>query len=82
MAPDGDPDIWQLLFEQTPVAVRWTLGIMTFGMFSLVGVIYRINREDIREIHSRIDRLEYRINERLDEVNAQLLEIARNTRRR
>lgn len=80
-SPSGtDIDIWQAIFEQTPKVFRWVLGIMTLGIFTMLSILYRWHREDLRRVHERVDLLEARIEKRLDEVNGHLIEIASNTR--
>jgi len=78
--PKSAPDIWNLLFEQTPTLIRGLLGIMTLGIFTLAGVLYRWHRDDLKEVHHRIDRLEHVMDERHQETNRLLFEIAQNTR--
>ncbi|MCH4563362.1 hypothetical protein MKP05_09490 [Halomonas sp. EGI 63088] len=73
------PDVWQMIFEQTPAVLRWALGILTLGIFSLAGLLYRWHRDDLRAVHRRIDRLEQTMHERHEESNRLLFQIARNT---
>lgn len=75
------PDVWQLIFEQTPALLRAVLGILTLGIFTLAGVLYRWHRDDLRAVHRRIDRLEQTMDARHEESNRLLFEIANNTRR-
>ena len=82
MQPSGEIDIWNTLFEQTPKIVRWLLGFLTLGIFTLLGVLYRWHREDMRRVHERVDQLEHRLDDRLDEVNRHLIQIAANTSRK
>ena len=79
---NGDIDIWSALFEQTPRIVRWLLGFLTLGIFTLLGVLYRWHREDMRRVHERVDQLEHRLDDRLYEVNRHLIQIAANTSRK
>ena len=80
MADAKSPDIWTLLFEQTPVILRWALGVLTLGIFTLAGVLYRWHRSDMDEIHRRMDRMEVLADKRHAETNRLLFEIAQNTR--
>ncbi len=54
-----DPDIYKLLFEQTPLLLRLILGVLSLGIFTLAGYIYHQNLQNLREIE---DRLEARMN--------------------
>lgn len=74
-------DVWDLLFNQTPTILRWVLGVLTIGVFTLASVLYRWHRSDMKEMHDRVDRLEYRMDQRHAETNRYLIEIAQNTRR-
>jgi len=80
-SPAPDIDIWSAIFEQTPRVIRWALGFMTLGVFTLLSVLYRWHREDMQRVHERVDRLERRLDGCLDEVNGHLVEIAQNTRK-
>ena len=82
MQPSGEIDIWNTLFDQTPRIVRWLLGFLTLGIFTLLGVLYRWHRDDMRRVHERVDQLEHRLDDRLDEVNRHLIQIAANTSRK
>ncbi len=73
------PDVWQLVFDQTPAVIRWVLGLLTVGMFTLAGVLYRLHRDALTQVHQRVDRLEARIAAQNVETNRLLFEIARNT---
>lgn len=74
-------DIWEEIFEQTPVVFRYVMGVLTLGIFTLAGVLYRWHRDDLREVHDRVDRLEKVMDQRHQETNRLLFEIARNTRK-
>lgn len=73
------PDIWQMVFDQTPTVIRWALGVLTLGIFTLASVLYRWHRDDLKEVHERVDRLENRIEAQHTETNRLLFQIARNT---
>ena len=81
MPVDKSPDIWALIFEQTPQALRWVLGISTLGVFTLLSVLYRWHRADVRRIEDRIDHLEHRIDRHMTNQTKILSEIASNTGR-
>lgn len=82
------PDIWQLMFEQTPTIIRFMLGVLTLGIFTIAGVLYKWHRDDLSKVHDRVDRLEQTLEkrhehvyQRMDEQSRLLVEIASNTRR-
>lgn len=82
--PGTPPDVWHLLFEQLPTALRWLLGILTLGGFSLASWIWHrqernIDRVEV-QIHRRMDREMNALNERLDNIDRSLIQIAQNTR--
>lgn len=85
----SDPDIWALLFEQTPRALRWVFGLLTFGVFSLAALIWKWQREDTRrvendlqqkqkEMHERIDREMAGIHSRLDHIYEEIIRANRD----
>lgn len=78
---DSPIDVWELIFMQTPAVLRWVLGVLTLGIFTLAGVLYRWHREDMRQVNERIDRLEHTMDVRHQETNRLLFEIAQNTRK-
>ena len=89
--PKVDYDVWDAVFNQTPVVIRWILGALTLGVFTLAGALYRWNRQDVQSIadkqtiendrvHNRIDRLEIKLDKSTAEMNGHLIEIAKNTR--
>ena len=69
-----DPDVWQLLFEQTPVLLRGFLGVCTLGIFTLISVGYRWHREDIRAMHLRINHLEDKMDAGFTEMRGYLMD--------
>lgn len=79
--PKNPADIWQMLFEQTPIVLRWVLGVLTLGIFTIAGVLYRWHRDDLEHVNQRIDRLESTMDTRHQETNRLLFQIAQNTRR-
>lgn len=74
-------NLWERLFEQTPVIFRYVMTMLTLGIFALAGTLYRWRRDDIRRIHERIDRLEKTVAEQHSETNNLLFQIAQNTQR-
>lgn len=79
MPVDKQPDIWPLVFEQTPQALRWALGVATLGVFTLLSILYRWHRADVRRIEERIDHLEGRLDTHMSTQTRILSEIASNT---
>ena len=73
-------DIWQVVFEQTPTVLRWVMGILTLGIFSLASVVYRWHRDDMERMAGRMDRMESRLEQQLQHINDTLLVIASNTK--
>lgn len=55
---DGFVDIWQMLADQTPLAIRWVFGVLLGGIIIMVGWLFKRQRKDIARLHQRIDNLE------------------------
>jgi len=74
--PSNAPDIWQLMFEQTPTVIRWLLGVLTLGTFTLLGVLWRWSRRDIEMIQKRqsedIQSLHSRMSSDIGGVNSRI----------
>lgn len=92
MKPEAEPDVWKLLFEQTPTALRWALGVLTGGVFTIAATLYRRNqrrmdriddslRVEIRKSEERQRRDLRQLDDRLQETNRLLVDIVRNTHR-
>ena len=81
LEPKLPDNVWEALFEQTPAILRYVLGVLTLGLFSLAGVLYRWHRDDLAQVNERIDRLERVMDTRHQETNRILMQIATNTRR-
>lgn len=77
-AVEAVPMIWDLMFEQTPIVIRWFLGAMLVAIMSLVGLVYKRLRADIKRLHARIDGVETRMDNDFREFNTSLLMVARN----
>jgi len=58
-----DVNFWDYMFEHTPRALRWVFGILTIGIFTMLGILYRWNKEDMRRIEGRIDHIDSRIDQ-------------------
>lgn len=67
-------NVWDVIFDHTPPVIRWMLGVLTLGIFTLAGIVYHWRREelqnereqhkrDIDALHARIGRFENRVNE-------------------
>jgi hypothetical protein len=67
------PDVWQMLFEQTPVIIRWFLGILTLGLFTLASVLYKWHRDDMDKVHKRMDALESKVEAGFAEMRGYLM---------
>ena len=70
MANEYTPDIWKLLFEQTPLALRWALGVMSAGLFTLATYIYQRNQRKVQEMEEYIDSKIMEVEKKMDFVNA------------
>ena len=90
--PSTDPDIYRLVFDQTPKVIQWLLGVLTLGLFTIAAWAWRAQTSNVqrveRQVHRRMDRFEENTNKRMDdtnkrmdEMNHHLIEIAQNTRR-
>lgn len=94
--PAPDISIWYLLYEQTPPVLRWVLGVLTFGIFTLIGYLYKRDRRTMARVEDRLDKridsleqytrgqfsdLHRDINKRLDQINRNILEIVQNTKK-
>ena len=47
---ERDPNVWVMLFEHTPPLLRWLLGIMTLGLFTLASTLWRANQRKVVEL--------------------------------
>jgi len=74
MNANGTPDVWQLLFEQTPVIIRGLLGVLTLGLFTVAGILYRWHQADMRRIEGRIDKIEEKMDDGFSEMRRYLVE--------
>ena len=79
-----DSNLWVMITDSTPVALRWLLTILTLGLFWLVSFIVKryherferleeaqiqyITRSELKEILSSIDSNLERIHTRFDQV--------------
>jgi hypothetical protein len=81
MSDSRSPDVWQLIFEQTPVILRAALGILTLGMFTLATMIYKINRDDMAELR-RLHREDImRVYDKIEEIDEKMDQNFRETLR-
>lgn len=97
MTDGRNPDVWSMIFDQTPVILRWVMGILTIGIFTLASILYKWHREDMARVReqqqadmdqtrSNINRVHQRIDEVKDQINHNhttlyQLLIEQNTRR-
>lgn len=84
--PSPEPDVWSLLFEQTPVIFRWALYILSGGFLGVLSILWRWQRKDMQRLENRMDqdRQEWReeihlLRGSIDETNSYLKQIAQNT---
>lgn len=68
------PNVWDQLFDHIPTALRVVLGFLTFGLFTIAGVLWRLAREDTRRVDRRLDAMEKRIERRLEHIERMLWE--------
>ncbi len=81
MSPTHDPNIWYLVFENTPPALRWLLGVLSCGLFLLARHVWKRNMERLHVIeqsqkqfatNGRIDKLENSMNEGLKTIHGRM----------
>ena len=73
MNTPNQPDVWQLLFEQTPVIIRGLLGVLTLGLFTVAGILYRWHQADMRRIEHRMDKIEESMDKGFSEMRGYLI---------
>ena len=87
-----DLTVWEKLFEQTPVAIRWAFTVLSLGGFGLVRMLWKRSQENVerveRQIHARMDREMGQLHDQIatlqksvDTMNSNLIQIVNNTRR-
>jgi len=67
-----DHNIWMLIFEQTPVALRWILGILTCGIFWLAQRLYLNHKERVNRLENLIVNQSKETNKNIREVHAKV----------
>lgn len=83
---DIETNVWEAIFEHTPPVLRWVLGVLTLGVFTLAGVLWRWNRADLKRVEDKLDQVAARhqveiskVHERVDasdrEVSRRLDEV-------
>lgn len=65
---DPPPDVWAQLFDELPVIIRGILGVFTFGIFTLAGMLWRWSRQDVKRVEERLEATEKRIERRLERI--------------
>lgn len=75
MSHEHIPDVWKLLFDQTPIALRWALGIMSAGVFTLATHIYQRNQRKAQAMEDYIDKKIEHIMQRLDIIDGRILTV-------
>jgi hypothetical protein len=73
MSEERNPDFWQMMFEQTPVVIRYILGILTLGLFTLASVLYKWHRDDMERMHERMDDLDDKMDRGFSEIRGYLM---------
>lgn len=48
-SPDS-PNVWVMLFEHTPPVLRWVLGILTLGLFTMASKLWQMNQRKVIEL--------------------------------
>ena len=86
-------NIWDALFEQTPLVLRYVLGVLTLGLFTIAGYIHQQNKENLKQmdirhrasmqrmetqVHARMDRMEEQNEKREERFLLQFVEMNRN----
>ena len=69
MSEEYTADVWRLLFDQTPIALRWVLGIMSAGVFTLATYIYQRNQRKVQAMEDYIDKKIEEVEKKMDFVN-------------
>lgn len=81
MSPTHDPNLWYMIFEQTPPTLRWLLGVLSCGLFLLARYIWKRNMERLLIVeqaqkkfatNGRIDKLESSINDGLNRIHGRM----------
>lgn len=73
MQSPNPPDVWHLMFEQTPVIIRGLLGFVTLGLFTVAGILYRWHRKDMQRIEDRMNKIEERMEQGFTEMRGYLI---------
>lgn len=73
---EADINVWRMLLEQIPPLIRTIISVLAVGVSTLIGVLWRWQRRDIERLENRIDRLEQHIDQRFEETNNHLLNVA------
>lgn len=56
MAHEHSIDLWQMLFDQTPIALRWMMGALIAGILTMAAYIYNRNQQRVQELESYFDK--------------------------
>ena len=60
-----DSETWQAIYEHAPALVRWLVGILSFGVITILSMLYKWHRQDLQRIEKRMDHIDSRIDELL-----------------
>ena len=67
-----DSNVWEALFEHTPTPIRYLFGVLTLGLFTLAGLLWRWNREDVKRVEDKIDKAETERNAQIKDLHERI----------
>jgi len=67
-----DHNVWVLLFEQTPITLRWILGILTGGIFWLIQKLYLNHKERVNRLELLIISNSATTNKNIKDVHSKI----------
>ena len=81
MVDEKSPDVWYLIFDQTPTFLRWTLGFLTMGIFTMVGCIYRDHKRNVERIERDLNAGLRETNKTVEHTNDRIDDLGREVSR-
>lgn len=63
-----EPDVYKMLFEQTPIVVRFMLGVLSVGLFTIASYVYRRNQTRVEKIEIHMDAQMARVYQHVSEI--------------